>query len=256
MGQNGSDLGQTLGAAARLWASPDHHQVGPNWWVACSGQRSVTYNVACCQSSDNQVLIDCCLQPILEVGMPAIIMLAGPGLATAQKLAEAGWVGVGALPLMTLTEVAVPGGADGPHGPDHVRALDEGDLPAARDLLADTYGLDEASAAAAVPSRAVDDPEMGVWGLFDGDRLVSSFTSATENGMVVVWSMATRVECQGRGYGRQLLQAVLSNLFDQGATGSLLQSSAAGQKLYRALGYTVVEYWQLWSRPRWVMGRA
>ena len=265
MGQNGSDLRQTLGAAARLWASPDHHQVGPLWWVACSGQRSVTYNVACCQSSDNQVLLDCCLQPILEVGMPAIIMLAGPGLATAQKLAEAGWVGVGALPLMTLTDLATPdgadgaGGPDGPDGPDggnQVRALNEGDLPTARDLLADTYGLDEASAAAAVPSRAVDDPDMGVWGLFDGDRLVSSFTSATENGTVVVWSMATRVECQGRGYGRQLLQSVLSSRFDEGATGSLLQSSAAGEKLYRALGYTVVEYWQLWSRPRWVMGRA
>jgi ribosomal protein S18 acetylase RimI-like enzyme len=250
MGQNGSDLRQTLGSAARLWASPDHHQVGPEWWVACSGQRSVTYNVACCQSSDNQVLLDCCLQPLLDVGMPAIMMLAGPGLATAQKLAEVGWVGVGALPLMTLTEMATP------DANNRTRALTEEDLPAARVLLADTYGLDEASASAAVPDQAVADPDMGVWGLFDGDRMVSSFTSATENGMVVVWSMATRVECQGRGFGRQLLQTVLSSQFEQGATGSLLQSSAAGEKLYRGLGYTVVEYWQLWSRPRWVMGRA
>ena len=250
MGHNGSDLRRTLGAAARLWASPNHHQVAPEWWVACSGQRSVTYNVACCQSSDNQVLLERCLQPILDVGKPAIIMLAGAGLATAQKLADVGWVGVGALPLMTLTEVAAP------VGPNHARALTGEDLPGARDLLADTYGLDAASAAAAVPDRAVEDPELGVWGLFDGDRLVSSFTSATEHGMVVVWSMATRVECQGRGYGRQLLQGVLSDQLDRGATGSLLQSSAAGEKLYRALGYTVVEYWQLWSRPRWVMGRA
>ena len=250
MGQNGSDLRQTLGRAARLWASPDHHQVAPEWWVACSGQRSVTYNVACCQSSDNQVLLDCCLQPILDVGKPAIIMLAGPGLATAQKLADEGWVGVGALPLMTLTEVTTPDGAK------PARALTEEDLPAARDLLADTYGLDAGSASAAVPDRAVADPDMGVWGLFDGDRLVSSFTSATDNDMVVVWSMATRVECQGRGYGRQLLQSVLRTQLEQGATGSLLQSSAAGEKLYRGLGYTVVEYWQLWSRPRWVMGRA
>jgi GNAT superfamily N-acetyltransferase len=250
MGQNGSDLRRTLGTAARLWASPDHHQVAPEWWVACSGQRSVTYNVACCQSSDNQVLLDCCLHPILDVGKPAIIMLAGPGLATAQKLADEGWVGVGALPLMTLTEVATPDGAN------PARALTEDDLPVARSLLADTYGLDDGSASAAVPDRAVADPDMGVWGLFEGDRLVSSFTSATEDGMVVVWSMATRVECQGRGYGRRLLQSVLSTQLEQGATGSLLQSSAAGEKLYRGLGYTVVEYWQLWSRPRWVMGRA
>jgi ribosomal protein S18 acetylase RimI-like enzyme len=86
--------------------------------------------------------------------------------------------------------------------------------------------------------------------------LVSSFTSVVEDGLVVVWSMATRVECQGRGYGRRLLEAALSSELEQGAVGSLLQSSAAGKKLYRSLGYTDVEYWQLWSRPRWVMGRA
>jgi hypothetical protein len=73
-------------------------------------------------------------------------MLAGPGLATAQKLADAGWVGVGALPLMVL---------DGPDLPDvdgaGVRALTEVDLHEARALLADTYSMSDAAAAAAVP---------------------------------------------------------------------------------------------------------
>jgi hypothetical protein len=36
----------------------------------------------------------------------------------------------------------------------------------------------------------------------------------------------------------------------------LLQSSAAGESLSRSVGYEVVEYWQVWSRPRWVLGRA
>jgi GNAT superfamily N-acetyltransferase len=251
MAHEGLDLRHTLGAAARLWASPDHHDVQPEWWLACSGEMNVNYNVACCQSPDNRVLVERCLQPLLDIGKPGIIMLAGPGLATAQQLAEVGWVGVGALPLMILTELSRrDGDATG------ARALSQADLPAARELLADTYGLDRASAAAAVPDRAVEDGDMGVWGLFDEGRLVSSFTSVVEDGLVVVWSMATRVECQGRGYGRRLLEAALSSELEQGAVGSLLQSSAAGKKLYRSLGYTDVEYWQLWSRPRWVMGRA
>jgi hypothetical protein len=38
--------------------------------------------------------------------------------------------------------------------------------------------------------------------------------------------------------------------------GSLLHSSVAGERLYRQLGFSVVEYLQLWSRPRWVLGAA
>ena len=162
-----------------------------------------------------------CLQPLLDLKKPGIIMLAGPGLATAQKLADAGWVGVGALPLVVL---------DGPDLPDvdgaGVRALTEEDLPEARALLADTYSMSDAAAAAAVPLLAVEDPDLRVWGLFDGDRMVSSFTGATEDGLVVVWSMATRPHDQWNGYGRRLLATALRSRFEAGAEGSLLQSSA------------------------------
>jgi ribosomal protein S18 acetylase RimI-like enzyme len=251
MGRTPIELRRDLGAAARLWSAPAHHTVEPEWWTAFSGELSVYYNVACCQSSDNDVLVDHCLQPLLDLKKPGIIMLAGPGLATAQKLADAGWVVVEALPLMVL---------DGPDLPDvdgaGVRALTEEDLPEARALLADTYSTSDAAAAAAVPLLAVEDPDLGVWGLFDGDRMVSSFTGATEDGLVVVWSMATRPHDQGNGYGRRLLATALRSRFEAGAEGSLLQSSEAGERLYRGLGYEVVEYWQLWSRPRWVMARA
>ncbi len=220
--------------------------------MACSGERNVNYNVAFSQSADPAVLTDQCLQPILDLGRPAIIMLAGPGLGTAQKLVEIGWVDVGALPLMELTTRPEPG--DDESG---VRALSLEDLPAARELLSDTYGLDRGSAQAAVPDRALTDTDLGAWGLFDGDRLESCFTGSMADGLLVVWSMATRTDCQGRGYGRRLLGAVLDQQFEAGAVGgSLLQSSLVGQRLYGALGYSELEHWQLWSRPRWVMANA
>ena len=99
MGNCPSDVRRTLGGAARLWASAEHHTVSSEWWVALSGEKSVTYNVACCQSADAGVLTDRCLQPVLDLRRPATIMLAGPGLATAQTLADLGWVTVAALPL-------------------------------------------------------------------------------------------------------------------------------------------------------------
>jgi GNAT superfamily N-acetyltransferase len=223
--------------------------------VACSGERNVNYNVACCHSPDPDALVVDCLQPLLELGKPAIAMLAGPGLATAQKLVEIGWVVVQALPLMILTDrPPVDRGADPDRG--EVRALTLDELDRARDVLRRTYGLDRASAVAAVPDRAVEEPDLGVWGLFEDGALVSCFTGADQEGLLVVWSMATPPEHQGHGYGRHLLGTVLHRHLDAGGRGSLLQSSVAGHPLYRALGYTDVEHWQLWSRPRWVMAMA
>lgn len=251
IGRSSTDLRRTLGAAGRLWASPAHHEVCDEWWLACSGQRNVNYNVAFSQSSSPSVLVEHCLQPLLDLGLPAIIMLAGAGLATAQTLSEAGWVTVGALPLMTLTTRSGSGGDE-----SDIRRLSADDLPAARELLSDTYGLDDGSAMAAVPDALVGDDGQGAWGVFDGQQLASCFTGIVENGLFVVWSMATRRDCQGRGYGRRLLHSVLGHQLERGVDGSLLQSSVVGQRLYLGLGYEVVEHWQLWSRPRWVMANA
>ena len=156
MGRNQSEMRRTLGGAARLWAAPEHHDVHDEWWVACSGELNVNYNVACCQSSAPDALVDRCLQPLLDLGRPAIVMLAGAGLASAQRLAEIGWVTVGALPLMVLTPSA--GSFDGRTG---ARALSHEELPAARELLIDTYGLDDSSAIAAVPDSGRHQPGHG-----------------------------------------------------------------------------------------------
>jgi ribosomal protein S18 acetylase RimI-like enzyme len=89
--------------------------------------------------------------------------------------------------------------------------------------------------------------------MFDGNELVSCVTGVLQDGMVVIWSMATRADCQRRGHGRRMLEAMLSQQFGDGAIGALLQASHAGERLYRQLGFTVVEYMQLWSRPRWAL---
>ncbi len=248
MSDSRTDLWRVLGKAAHLWARPDLLEVQDDWWVAYSGQRNVNYNLACCRSPVLDVLADCCLQPTLDLKKPAIIMLSGPGLATAQRLVESGWVTVGSLPLMVLAEPV-------PIGPpaEEARPLTYEELSPARDLLSECYGLDDATAAAAIPDAVAEGRELSAWALHDGGRMVSCVTSALQDGLVVIWSMATRTDGQRRGYGRQLLEAMLTQQFADGAEGSLLHSSVAGEALYRRLGFTVVEYLQLWSRPRWVL---
>jgi ribosomal protein S18 acetylase RimI-like enzyme len=251
MPERASDLWRVLGSAARIWARPDLHHVDEEWWTAFSGQRNVNYNLACCGSARSDVLVEHCLQPTLDLKKPAVIMLAGPGLATAQHLVDSGWITVGALPLMVL---------DGPvlssAGPDEARPLSLDELPSARDVLSESYGLDRATAEAAIPDDAVDASDRAVWGLYAQGALVSCVTTVLDDGLTVIWSMATRTDRQGRGYGRRLLEAVFVRQFAAGASGSLLHSSVAGERLYRQLGFHVVDYLQLWSRPRWVLGAA
>jgi GNAT superfamily N-acetyltransferase len=190
------------------------------------------------------VLVEHCLGPLLDQGRPGTIMLAGAGLATAQILVRAGWVTVGALPLMYVKEPP-------PKQPEvrGVHLLSTDDLPAAREIVAAKFGLDRSGAAAVIPDPAGGPGDSGCWGLSEDGRLIASVTIALEDGLAVVWSMGTRPEYQGKGYERRLLEGALWEYFHRGATGSLLQLSAPDEGLYRGLGYAVVDTLQAWSQP-------
>ena len=244
-----TDLWRVLGKAGRLWARPGLLDVQQDWWTAFSGQRNLNYNLACCASSSPDTLVERCLDPTLALKQPAIIMLSGPGLANAQQLVDRGWVTVGSLPLMALRELDSSG-----QPATGARPLALGELDAARHLLGACYGLDHATAAAAIPDVVAEGNDVSAWGLFDGvDLRVSCITGVIQDDMAVLWSMATRADRQRQGHGRRLLEAMLSQQLADGAAGALLHASEAGEGLDRQLGFTVVEYLQLWSRPRWAL---
>jgi GNAT superfamily N-acetyltransferase len=246
-----ADLVRTFGGSTRLWAAAGQHEVHQEWWLALSGEADVNFNLAFSRSADPAVLTQCCLQPLLDHGKPGMIMLSGAGLATAQLLADANWVNIGARPLMLLESLP-----SGKPSSTEVRKLAADELDLARHVIKETFGTDHGSAKIAVPDTAAERDDVTVWGLFAEDRLVASVAIVVEDGLAVIWSMATLPESQGRGYGRRLIEAALRGERENGATGSLLYSSVAGESLYRGLGYEVIEYFQMWSRPRWVLGLA
>jgi GNAT superfamily N-acetyltransferase len=136
------------------------------------------------------------------------------------------------------------------------RILEPDELELARRVITDSFDISPASARTAVPDSIVGSNDIMVWGLFDDERLVTAVAVVEEDGLAVIWSMATLRDSQARGYGRRLIAVALYDQFEKGATGSLLYSSESGESLYRGLGYESVEYIQMWSRPRWVLGMA
>ncbi len=247
-----------LGSGAALWSSSGHHQVTEGRWVALSGARSVEYNVVCCHGDEGPEAVADSLGLITEAGVPSLLMLAGPALGDAQPLVDAGWVIVGTTPFLVNPSLA--GTAD-----PAVRPIDPGPpagstvglMAGMRDVVTDAFALDPLLGDVVIP----DDPGAviegaRIWGLWEDGDLRSCVLVAPVRGSVVIWWMATPPDRQRRGYGRRLLSAVLGDAARRGHARSVLLASPAGLGLYRALGYELVEHWQIWSRRRWVLGRA
>ena len=241
-------LRDLLGASTALWAGPGGVTRAETWWTAFSGAKSVEYNVALCHGASAGSDISHVLEMVSEAGVPAIVMVTGAALAEVQVLVRAGWICVGATPLM----------ASAVHQDEEdrsVRRLTAKELPAARAIVELAFSLAPGLAPVALPDGAVSADGNSLWGLFVGDELAScaSFVSVEE--AVVGWSVATPPELRGRGYAARLLKGALAESAREGATIALVYASAMGEGLYGALGFEVLEHWQLWSRPRWVLAR-
>ena len=234
-----------LGTSAALWSAGGRHEVQRDWWLAFSGANCVDYNAVLCHGPD-------CARGLVEhvaavraAKVPAVIMVAGAALAMTNALSGEGWVCVGARPFMALTDIG--GEAD----PD-VRRLRPNELADAQAMIGDAFAVEQQFAAVALPTVAATEPTREAWGLFVGGELVSCTAAVTVDDTLTIWSMATPPKQQRNGYGRRLLSAVLAHGREAGATTSLLYASPEGESLYRSIGYSVVEYWQVWSRARWI----
>jgi GNAT superfamily N-acetyltransferase len=231
-----------LGHTARLWSGSGRHEVERDRWLAFSGARTVDLNVALCHSGDSVRNLAYALDAVAAAQVPALILVAGAALAAVNVLTAASWVCVGARPFMVMTD------SDGAPDPD-ARALKPSELPLAQKLVSEAFGLDLSYAEVALPAAA---GEGEAWGLFADGELVSCTGVSVAGDVGAIWSMATPRAHQRRGYGRRLLSASLAAARRTGATTSLLIASSEGEGLYHSAGYRVAEYWQVWSRARWV----
>jgi GNAT superfamily N-acetyltransferase len=241
---------EVLGRSTRLWVGDGLHEMGDGWWAALSGIRSVDYNVVCWSRPEPPIADG--LELVRRSGVPAVQMLAGPALAGAQQLADAEWVCIGTTPVMALD---LSTARDWPDDPA-VRLVEQDGLADVRSVVAETFDIGQDLARVAVPDTALTDPAVQVWTLVEDAELKSCVAIITIDQVLVGWSMATPPRFQRHGLGRRLLTAMLRRSAIGGTTWCLCYASSQGEPLYRFLGFEVLEYWQIWSRPRWVLGRS
>ena len=244
-----------LGASAALWAGESGVSVLEHGWAAFSGLRSIDYNVVFSDGEGDA--LDACVERITEARVPTVLMVAGPALGEVGRLVARSWVCIGATPVMCLAldgEVLDAQVA----GEPSARRLSAGDLSPARDLLTEVFEISGEEARVALPdSLDGRDPAQSAWAAYDFEQSMCACLALVRvQDSAVVWSMATAADRRGEGHGRRALLTGLGALRAEGAVRSILYSSPAGDPFYRRLGYTEIERWQMWSRPRWVLGRA
>jgi ribosomal protein S18 acetylase RimI-like enzyme len=242
-------LRSVLGASTALWAREPRIEAAG--WLALSGARGVDYNVALCHGATEGELIRRSIEEINAARAPGLIMVAGDALGEVQHLIDASWVCVGSVPFMSIDLAGFEAEAD-----PGARRLERGEMDEARALVADVFGIGPELADVAIPDAALETPGQAVWGLRAGDDLVACTGAVAVDEAVVIWSMATASAHRRRGHGARLLTAVLVDAAQAGLERSLLHASPDGEPFYGALGYSLLERWQIWSRPRWVLGHA
>lgn len=245
-----------IGASAGLWAR-DELRVEPHWWRALSGSRHPDYNVVCGHHPDAREPL---LESLAALGarkLPGLCMLAGEGLGLARDLADEGLVCITSTPLVLFS-------LDGWVPDPAARLLGPGERDAAWAIVAESFGLDASVAAVALPldGRVAGTSDTGAprapdrtYGLVEDGRLVSVVGMSGDGPVISGWSMATPPGLRRRGYGARLMQSAFVMEAAGGATSLVALSSPDGLPLYLSRGAVIVEWWQVWSRPRWVFGR-
>ncbi len=240
---------QALAESGALWTSGGLFDASAGWCAAFSGAPVVDFNTVFCWGDDAANLCTRAVTEVQKAAVPALAFVAGPALGGVQIFADAKWICIGQAPMMLFAL------EDLRSEPEHaVRLLSPDDFEDAWVIGGDAHRLPASVAAISLPARS-DDPHVGIWGLYEDGTLRSVMATYRTGGGVGVWSVATARANHGRGYGRRLTCSVLWHLRAAGATHAVLLSSVEGGPLYRNLGFRTIDNWQMWSRPRWVLGR-
>jgi hypothetical protein len=240
-------LRTAYGESTRFWTG-GQQVVEEGRWIAFTGATDVSLNTALCHGPAGGALLPATLEAVTATRVPASITVAGEALGAVQTLVRKNWVCVGAPPLMTLQLDELDAETD-----VDVAMVDASELPAARMLVEDAFSLEPGLSAAHLPDTAISGDGLAVWALRDRGEMVCCMGTARTDDAIVIWSMATPARARRRGHARRLLRGALTQIRTSGASVCLLSSSGIGEPFYASLGFTVVERWQMWSRPRWLL---
>ncbi|MEI9907354.1 MAG: GNAT family N-acetyltransferase [Actinomycetota bacterium] len=232
---------ERMGRALGDWivSSEMSHEVSPGLWYFFSGLPVADVNMAMIYNDDMNVLTKT-LNEIVRMNVPTCLFLAAYGKNLSDRLADE-WSHVGVLPLMTKVL-----DNDVQDFDPRVSLVTIDDIDAAVALMAESFLHDPVNFAFLVEAFNSPDSLSKIWLLKEDGVAVSTVTTILVDDALTVWCMATPPQYARKGYGKALLRDVLNRSANTGAKTGLLGATPAGQPLYKASGWEVLEEWDLY----------
>jgi GNAT superfamily N-acetyltransferase len=246
------ELRAGFGRTASWWAR--RFVADEGYWAALSLAPVADYNLVLVDRADGGNLGRRAVAEIEGAGVPGMVLLASSGTTEGEGLREQGWVQVATLPF-------VAGRAEG-HTPgelpadSRVHLLDVGDLMAARAVTAAAYGGDLGLGEAIFREEFVGHEHAGLVGVWAEDVLVGCCAAFGGSDFVSAWGMSVLPGQRGTGLGRALVSGGLREMLIR-VPGTTLLAIVTPDGARMTPGYSgeVLEHWQVWSRPRWMLAR-
>jgi GNAT superfamily N-acetyltransferase len=161
-------------------------------------------------------------------------------------LRELGLTAPETIPAMTVSAEQLLAPADGPE----IRAVSEPEeLAIALDLAARGFGAPSEWLAAIYSPEFARAPEARIYIATVSGRPVSTALAHRVDGAVGIFNVATPPEERRQGHGAAVTARAVADAFADGAEVGWLQSSAMGESVYRALGFTQVTTYTTYARP-------
>lgn len=214
------------------------------YWFTTGFDHSALNQVAIYNS--DPLALEAALTKFYDANLLHCVYLGGAGLAHAETLRAKGYVNKGARPLMAY--------ALDPKTDQHklrlsleVKRIDsQEDLADAQLLLAESFDLSPDLV------RPYTDSTLGIadsyrYLLFDGGVPVTTSHFIKTGKFLGCFDVATPKQYQRKGYGEELMRWVFATHAALGDELIILQSSIAGETLYRRTGYQFLEYVQSWQ---------
>ena len=218
-------------------------QIG-NSFLFHSGYELAFVNQAIIFDSSPEIL-EAALQKVASWNITCSVSLAGPGLVHASTLKDRGFTPGGAVPVMALAIESSHQDFELRSGLRAERTTAQHNFDLNVDLIANTFGMDR-DVTVGLVKPTIDDPETFRYILFDGDTPVSSSVFLAAGNLAGCFDVVTPAEHQRKGYGEELMKFMVKEQAEIGRKLIVLQATAAGEVLYRRMGFQVIEYLQIW----------
>ena len=225
------------GAFVSIGGADDCYWSITNFPNASSNELSI-YN------GSSQVL-EAALTKFYDPDLAHRVFLGGAGLVHAQTLLTKGYVNTDVVPLMVLALDAQMNPHELNTGLTITRVKTKSELALCQALMIDAFNASPEFTISST-GNTLGSAHSFRYLLFDQGLPVSTAHFIQSGKFLGCFEVVTATSQQGEGHGEQLMRWAIATHAALGQELLVLQSSTAGEALYRGLGFQILEYAECW----------